>query len=323
MAISHARDLAPTAPPAASSRPHAARLGGDVVLVSWDVLQAPRAPAALRAAGLPVAPTASLRLRRRDGGARLVWVLRRPAGRGLLISLHAGAAGPVREVDLDGDLPALDPADLLRGLDPEGGVAIVSAMVNVWAPLFRLEANRAFAAALRHVLLALAPRPKPAAVLAKATEDLVLLGARLPERVRRIEAIHVVGSAGIVRLAGDPHLTPAGPDGALQMHVLAEAAALPDEAALLAVTGPGGLSVRLLPDPRSPGRAPGAVRRPPGLVAWLRERGEAAPVLRQRLLTDLAARSEAAARSPWRRSCARRWRRSASRAASPPSPPRS
>ncbi|MDJ1159985.1 glycosyltransferase [Chelatococcus sp. SYSU_G07232] len=270
-----------------AGRPRVHLLGREVILLAWDVPHAVHGVVPLSVAdGVSIAPTASLRLARVDGGTRLLWALRRPGHAPLSIALSAGAPGVDAAIDLDvsQEVPAVDAAALVVGLEPAARIALVCALFNLWSSLFRLQRCRIFAAVLRGVLDALSPEPRPAGIVARASEDLVLLQTALASGFGRIDAIHILGDAGPMRLSARPHLAPAGRDGLRAVHLVADRAASFSRAPLVVFIGPDGLSVRAVAAPPRP---------LPSMVRWLREQAAAAPGLREQLLLDLAGRSEA------------------------------
>src|SRR5690606_6219344 len=98
------------------------------------------------AGGLSIAPTASLRLTLAEGGTRLLWALRRPAGMPLNISLSASAPGERVDIAIGAQeaVASADAMSLLGGLDAAGRIALLSALLNLWPSLFRLRRSRAY-----------------------------------------------------------------------------------------------------------------------------------------------------------------------------------
>lgn len=272
---------------AETGQPRVFLLDREVLLLAWDVAQTVEAVVPLSVAGgLSIAPTASLRLTRAEGGTRLLWALRRPGGMTLNISLAASTPGERVDITV-GAQEAVAPADaasLLGGLDAGGRIALLSALLNLWPSLFRLRRSRAYLRLLRSLLQTMAPNPPAAVVLARAADDSILVGTLLAAGFGRIDAVHAVGEAGLHRLEGTPHCAPLGRDGRQSVHLLADAAALAGPGVLIVFAGPDGLSVRALAE---------AGTRPPSMVRWLREKAQGAPGLREHLLRELSARSAA------------------------------
>src|SRR5690606_7837188 len=168
-----------------------------------------------------------------------------------------------------------DATSLLGGLDAAGRIALLSALLNLWPSLFRLRRSRAYLRLLRSLLQAMAPNPPAAVVLARAADDSVLVETMLAAGFGRIDAAYAVSDRGLCKLEGTPHCAPLRRDGRQSVHWLAGNAVL---------SGPDGLSVRTLTQ---------AGTQPPTMVRWLREKAQGAPGLREHLLRELSARSEA------------------------------
>lgn len=262
-------------------------LGRDVLLISWDVSQAARfSSPQLVADNHGIAPLASLRLARSDGGARLLWALKRPHDGDLEAILSAGPLYPTADVLVEAHeiVTAVDAESLLDGITRSGRIALVSALFNVWSAMFRLRRSRTFIRILHDILTQISADPGPVIVSAQATRDLVLLQTTHSKGFGKIDAIYTLGSDGPTRIACHPYRINA-PDGARDVvHILAEDAALPSEGGLLVLVGPRGLSVRSIVRPE---------RSPTPIDRWLRERAKDAPGLREHLLMEIAEHSAA------------------------------
>ncbi len=264
--------------------PEAFLLGRDVVLLAWDLPDASASDRpSLSVSDLVVAPLASLRLARRDGGARLLWALRRTEI-DIDIALSGGPAGPEFNFRLQTDAVLAPPPVefLLDRLDEAGRLTLISALFNVWGPLFQLQRNPTFARILRGLIQALVPSPKPAAIVAQAAGNIQLVSTFLSAKLGKIDAIYAIGPTGTSRLAGRPHISKA-PEGQNILHILAEGSLLARDVERLILVGSHGLSARKLHH--------GAAL--PSFERWLREQAENAPGLRENLLIDLASRSPA------------------------------
>ncbi len=272
---------------AEAGHPRVFLLDREVLLLAWDVAKAVDAVVPLSVAGgLSIAPTASLRLTLAEGGTRLLWALRRPAGMPLNICLSASAPGERVDIAI-GAQEAVAPADaasLLGGLDAAGRLALLSALLSLWPSLFRLRRSRAYLRLLRSLLQAMAPNPPAAVILARAADDFVLVETMLAAGFGRIDAAYAVSDRGLCKLEGVPHCAPLRRDGRQSVHWLAGDAALSGPGALIVLTGPDGMSVRALTQ---------AGTQPPTMVRWLREKAQGAPGLREHLLRELSERSEA------------------------------
>ena len=181
-----------------TDRPQAFHLGGAAMLIVWDVPEPMRTPASLSVADAVVAPTASLRLPREDGGTRLLWALRRPERVSLKAVLSADALGLSAELSLAGDapLPALDAAALLDDLEDQAGATLISTLLGLWSGLFRLQRNPAFLRNVNIMLRRLEPSPQPAAIVARE------LDVRLIESVC-IASYHDYKNQGELRVLKD------------------------------------------------------------------------------------------------------------------------
>jgi len=269
------------------SRPRCALLGRDVILLAWDVPPAARfASPSLTTGGGSVAPLASLRVGLDDGGVRLLWALRMPEDGRLDATLSSGPLGLRAEVRIAarGEVPALEVANLLGHVDRAGRIALVSALFNVWTPLFRLQTNRTFARVLRDVLMFVASAPGNAIVAAQAAQDLVLVRTTLSAGFGKIDAVYMLGDDGPVRIGAMPHKVPTGDGSREAVHFVADHKAVPLVNGLMLLIGPQGFSVRRL--------AANGHQLPP-IERWFREQAQTAPGLREHLLIDLAERSDA------------------------------
>ena len=262
-----------------TDRPQAFHLGGAAMLIVWDVPEPMRTPASLSVADAVVAPTASLRLPREDGGTRLLWALRRPERVSLKAVLSADALGLSAELSLAGDapLPALDAAALLDDLEDQAGATLISTLLGLWSGLFRLQRNPAFLRNVNIMLRRLEPSPQPAAIVARAVDDLVLLQAPFPAAFGAIHAIHRVGPRGVERLKGQPHRSRLG-RGREALHLLTVAEETGEQGGWLVFAGPDGLQARTILRPD---------KKVPSLTTWLREHGKRAAGLREHLLMEL------------------------------------
>jgi len=267
--------------------PKVSILGRGVVLVAWDVPQSSRfASPSLSVEDGAIAPLASLRLARADGGSRLLWALRLPAADPITLTLSTGPLGLRTEVTIDSreDIAALDAGDLIEGIGQPGRVALISALFNVWAPLFRIHRSRTFIRVLRDLLGLVSPNPQRAFVAAEASGDLLLLRTTLSAGFGKIDAVYVLGDEGPVRISGQPHKVPMGDGSRDALHLLADRKAVSPKNSLMLLIGPEGLSVRRLARPDMP---------LPPIGRWFHEQAQTAPGLREHLLIDLAGRSEA------------------------------
>lgn len=269
------------------SRPKFSTLGRDVVLLAWDVPAAARfASPDLTAEGGTVAPLASLRLILDNGGSRLLWALRMPQDGHLSATLSTGPLGLRTDVEIDSSngIPSLEVDEVLGGVSQSGRIALVSALFNVWAPLFRLQRSRTFIRILREVLAYVAPVSSNAVIAAQAAHNLVLLRTTLSAGFGKIDAVYTLGDDGPARIVAIPHKVPMGDGSREAVHLLADRKTVPMANGLMLLIGPQGLSVRRLARPGHP---------LPPIERWFREQAQTAPGLREHLLVDLAGRSSA------------------------------
>ncbi|MGO4388945.1 glycosyltransferase [Microvirga sp. 2YAF29] len=265
------------------NQPEAFLLGRDVVLLVWDVPDAVEdARPSLSVSDLVMAPLASLRLARRDGGARLLWALRRTEIN-VDIALSGGPTGPAFNFRLQTDTVLSSPpvGFLLDGIDEAARLTLISALFNVWGPLFQLQRNITFVQTLRALIQALVPAPKPAALVAQAPDNILLVNTMVSAKLGKIDALYAIGPSGITRLIGQPHISKATESQSI-LHFLADGSLIARDVERLILVGTHGLSVRKI-------RHGGAAL--PSFERWLREHAKNAPGLRENLLVDLAERS--------------------------------
>ncbi|MBM6594403.1 glycosyltransferase [Microvirga pudoricolor] len=266
--------------------PRAALLGQGVVLVVWDVaMPGLLLPSLAADNGTAVAPTASLKLPLVNGGTRLVWVLRRHVA-GLSLTLSTGPKGLTSGIHLraSGDLDAASPFSLLSDTTAPGQAALLSALVGVWSNLFKLQRDPVYNRTVRALLRALASDTPMASVVARAPEDAVVLRAVLDKPGAADDQVYLVSSSGMARIRSRPHRMRGRQGSSDVFHCLAPSPLATGKDAFLAFAGQSGLRVRAV----QPAQA--AVH---PLAQWLREHAKGAPGLREHLLAEIAAQSEA------------------------------
>ncbi|MBF9233878.1 glycosyltransferase family 2 protein [Microvirga alba] len=267
--------------PGQADEPQAVLLGSGVILVSWDVPQAVHASAALSAAqGHSVAPAASLRLSRTDGGTRLLWATRCPESGPLHITLSTGALGSKTSLAIQPDtvIPVAGSDNLVQGLDEQACETLISTLLNVWSGLFRLRRDGMFIECLLGLMRQPASTSEAATIVARAVGDIVLLQAALPPRFGEIDAIYCVGRDGLRRLPGRPRRGPLG-GGREMVHLLTSGKYLAGREAFVVFAGSEGLQVQSLAKSEP---------QPLPLTRWLREQTKRAPGLREHLLIGLS-----------------------------------
>ncbi|WP_262270808.1 glycosyltransferase [Microvirga yunnanensis] len=276
-----------TSPAGDLGSPQMASLGRDVVLLTWDMPRSERgSPSSLRCDGQDVWPSASLRLSLSGGGERLFWVFQRPVGEcpDMDVRLETRGFETAVTIDADAALPPVDVDSIIGGLDSHGRVALASALFNVWGTMFRLRRERAFIDLLGDILSQMAPAPGPAVAVAQIANEFLLARTSLVAGFGKIDAIYTFGRHGPTHIHGTPHRVPDVKDGREVIHLLIDRARIPADDPLLILIGPGGLSIRRLLKPDA---------RLPSIERWFHEQAHAAPSLREHVLREIGARSEA------------------------------
>ncbi|WP_040639437.1 glycosyltransferase [Microvirga lotononidis] len=276
-----------TSPADRLASPRVASLGRDAVLLTWDLPHAEQgSPSSLKSDGEDIWPSASLRLSLPAGGARHFWVFHYPADdrTSLDLRLDTGSFGTSVTIDHHRTLAPADAEDMIDGIDSHGRVALVSALFNVWGPMFRLRRDATFIELLSDLLLQMAPTPGQAVAIAQIADDFVLTRTSLVTGFGKIDAIYTFGRNGPTRIHALPHRIRSGKDGRDVVHLLIDRAKIPADDPLLILIGPGGLSVRRLIKQDA---------RVPSIEHWFRAQGHAAHSLREHVLKEIAGRSEA------------------------------
>jgi GT2 family glycosyltransferase len=265
--------------------PQVVTLGRDIVLISWDVSPSEfvSAPKLTSSAG-PIAPLASLRLVRSDGGLRLLWALSRRSDETLDVKLSTAPVGLRAYVSIapGAAVSNLDSEALLDELDGSARVALISALLNVWVVMFRLQRNRTFIRTLREILAYITPQPGPVDAAAQVGTDLVLLRTHTSASFGRIDAIYTLGTEGPSRVQARPYRVATGQSQREVMHFLAPYSAVPAGDSHLVIIGPKGLSIRRIVTP---------AEALPFIERWFAKNAKSAPGLREHLLTEISERS--------------------------------
>ncbi|MBB5753221.1 glycosyltransferase [Prosthecomicrobium pneumaticum] len=260
----------------------ALRLAPGVAAVLFDGAAPGAETRIARADGTPIAPLATLRLGRADGGARTIWIMRLGEA-SAEFAISAAAFGPEERLRLDPDLAAGDPLALVAGLDGRGRLALLSAALNAWPGAFRLGRSRVYAATLGLIARSLQPRAAAAIVACRPFEGLAIIEATLSSAIGRLLSAHVVGSEGLSRLKADAALGLAGPRRRLA--ILADhGATAPGD--LLVLIGETGAAVRPLEEGEKAASLAGW---------WTKRRFD--PALAGLVVRGLSARSEAGRRA--------------------------
>src|SRR5690348_4697953 len=111
--------------------PKLSSLGRDAILIAWDVPQSARfASPRLSGDSDSISPLASLKLPRRDGGFRLLWVIRRPKHGLLDLELATGPVGLRTNlvVEPEENVTPASVEDLLDELTASSSLALISAL---------------------------------------------------------------------------------------------------------------------------------------------------------------------------------------------------
>lgn len=191
--------LSPRSDPADAIR--SMKLAADVSLVVWDIpgpCSVP--PRCARHDGEIIAPLASLRLGRVDGGTRILWALRARTHLRLIVS--AGTLGPSDTIDVDPADPFIgsDIAALIDDLDGRARVSLLTAFLTSWCGAFRLSRSSAFAEAAQLLAQELQPGNAPAMVACQPTRNTALVEFVASADLGAISSAHLVTPNGVQRL---------------------------------------------------------------------------------------------------------------------------
>lgn len=274
------------APPSAvrAPAPRLFRIGGATLILTWDLpSRVWRAGRLEPLAGAPLAPLASLRLQREDGGTRVVWAFRRPEA-AITLAVFAGTVGPSLEVAVDpeAEIPALDPARLLEGLSGAARLSLLSAFLDAWPSTFRLRRSRGYARMLHGVIAAAAPTPGTARLLARLDGANLMAETAVAEGFGAISAVHRIAPGGFERLRLRPKLDPPNRRGSCRLHLVLGGEEDARET-FLVLMGANGFAIRRL-------EAEGEV---PTLGRWWRGQSKPDAGLRERAIAFAAETSDA------------------------------
>jgi GT2 family glycosyltransferase len=226
------------ADPSARLTPRVFALGDGAAVVILDL--AGRATPRLELeGGERLAPLATLRLRRSGGGVRMVWGLRRRSDLRPL-NLYASTLGAPLALAVAGhdNLPEIDGATLIDGIETRDRINLVSALLGVWTGLLRLRGNRAFTELVAGLVAALKLKPQPARLVTALDGRHRVVATLLDGALGEVKAVYRVTPEQSSALAIKPYLRA---DGARLRTFLAGEFAAGD---LVVVIGAGGLAIR-------------------------------------------------------------------------------
>lgn len=223
------------------------KLASDVSLIVWDIpgpCSVP--PRCVRQDGEIIAPLASLRLGRVDGGTRILWALRARTPLRLIVS--AGTLGPSDTIDVDPADPFIgsDIAALIDDLDGRARVSLLTALLTSWCGAFRLSRSPAFAEAVQFVTQELQPGNAPAALACMPTRDTALVEFSTSADLGAISSAHLVTEHGVRRLACEVYARKPDRSGRLGLTLLVEGNETTLASGTLVLIGENGTAIRAL-----------------------------------------------------------------------------
>ncbi|MCX5577475.1 glycosyltransferase [Kaistia terrae] len=261
------------------------KLASDVSLVVWD-LPGPCAvpPRCARQDGEIIAPLASLRLGRVDGGTRILWALRPRIPLRLVVS--AGTLGPSDRIDVDPADPFIgsDITSLVEDLDGRARVSLLTAFLTSWCGAFRLSRSPAFAEVVQLLAAELQPGNAQAMVACQPTRDTTLIEFATSADLGAIASAHLVTAQGVRRLACEVYARKPDRSGRRGLVLLVEGDATAFPSGTLVLIGEHGTAIRAL------GKS---AKGPAGFLRWWgTRRGDGA--LTEFLVRSLSVKSEEA-----------------------------
>ncbi|MFI5410412.1 glycosyltransferase [Kaistia sp. UC242_56] len=223
------------------------KLASDVSLVVWDIpghCSVP--PRCARQDGEIIAPLASLRLGRVDGGTRILWALRARSPLQLIVS--AGTLGPSDTVEVDPADPFIgsDIAALVEDLDGRARVSLLTAFLTSWCGAFRLSRSSAFAEAVQLLAQELQPGNAPATLACFPTRDTALIEFATSADLGSISSAHLVTAQGVRRLTCEIYARKPDRSGRRGMTLLVDGNATTLAAGTLVLIGENGTAIRAL-----------------------------------------------------------------------------
>jgi GT2 family glycosyltransferase len=261
------------------------KLASDVSVVVWDIpgtLSVP--PRCMRQDGDVIAPLASLRLGRVDGGTRILWAMRlRKAAR---LAVSAGTLGPSDIVDVDPSDPFIgsDVSFLVEDLDARGRLALLTALLTSWCGAFRLSRSSTYAEAVQALTQELQPGDAQAAIACQPTRDTTLIEFVTSADLGEITSAHLVTGQGVRRLTLEVHRRKADRNGRRGLILLVDGDLTAPGAGTLVLVGEHGTAIRGLARSQKP---------QPGFLRWWGARRNDG-ALTEFLVRTLSSRSEEA-----------------------------
>lgn len=261
------------------------KLASDVSVVVWDIpgtLSVP--PRCVRQDGDVIAPLASLRLGRIDGGTRILWMMR--PHKAMRLAVSAGTLGPSEVVEVDPSDPfiASDLATLVEDLDARGRITLLKALLTSWCGAFRLSRSSTYAEAIQVLAQELQPGDAQAAIASQPTRDTTLIEFVTSADLGEIASAHLVTGQGLRRLTLDVHRRKADRNGRRGLILLVDGDMAAAGPGTLILVGEHGTAIRSLARSQKP---------QPGFLRWWGARRNDG-ALTEFLVRTLSSRSEEA-----------------------------
>ncbi|BCP53276.1 glycosyl transferase family 2 [Kaistia sp. 32K] len=261
------------------------KLASDVSAVVWDIpgpCSVP--PRCTRQDGEAIAPLASLRLTRVDGGTRIIWIMRPRTSMRLVVS--AGTLGPSERIEVDPADPFIgaDVAALVEDLDGRARISLLTALLTSWCGAFRLSRSATYAEAIQLLASELQPGDARAVVACRPTRDTAIVEFATTADLGTVSSAHVVTAHGVRRLTVEAHARKADSHGRRAMVLLADGDAAMLGAGTLVLIGEHGIAIRTLGQ---------ATKAPLSLLRWWGARRNDS-ALTEFLVRTLSVRSEEA-----------------------------
>lgn len=279
-------EIVPLSPPDADSEAiRSLKLASDVSVVVWDIPGSCSVPPrCARQDGEIIAPLASLRLGRVDGGTRILWAMRPRTPVRLAVS--AGTLGPSEVVDVDPGDPFIrsDIATMVEDLDGRARVSLLTALLTSWCGAFRLSRSPTYAETVGLLARELQPGDAPAVLSCQPTDETALIEFATSADLGHIASAHLVTQHGIRRLSLEAYARKPDKSGRRELTLLVDADAAILGSGTLVLIGENGIAIRAL------GRSAKGLA--PFLRWWGARRNDAA--LTEFLVRSLSVKSEAA-----------------------------
>jgi GT2 family glycosyltransferase len=223
------------------------KLASDVSAVVWDIpgpCSVP--PRCARQDGEIIAPLASLRLGRVDGGTRIIWAMR--PREPVRLAVSAGTLGPSDHVEVDPGDPFLgaDVAALVDDLDGRARVSLLTALLTSWCGAFRLARSATYAEAVQVLAHELQPGDGQAVLACEPTRDTALIELATSADLGAIASGHLITLHGVRRLAIDAYARKADKNGRHATTLVVDGNGASLGSGTLVLIGEHGLAIRTL-----------------------------------------------------------------------------